>query len=146
MSEVWSQPARGVDIDRGAYVGDGTPAMAVKSNVEAPGVELEDCSDEQGTAGLVVTETERPSAARACRGAPLCVFDLGTGPLPSDTRATTECRPGVLWCVSAAASLFWQECDRYQDLAERFERNAVVTHPPSLSGRSGSPPCAAPGG
>ena len=70
MSEVWSQPARGVDIDRGAYVGDGTPAMAVKSNAEAPGVELEDCSDEQGTAGLVVTETERPSAARACRGAP----------------------------------------------------------------------------
>ena len=43
--------------------------------------------------------------------------------------------------MSAAATSFWQEYDRYHDLAERFERNIQITHPDSLSGRSGYYSC-----
>jgi len=39
--------------------------------------------------------------------------------------------------MSTAGAWFWQESDRYHDLAERFERNIEVTHPDSLTGRSG---------
>jgi len=37
--------------------------------------------------------------------------------------------------TSKPVSKFWQECDRYHDLAEAFTRDIVITHPNSLSGR-----------
>ncbi|WP_336023175.1 hypothetical protein [Halobellus salinisoli] len=43
--------------------------------------------------------------------------------------------------MSTAASSFWQEYDRYHDLAERFDRNIRITHPDSLTGRSGTHSC-----
>jgi hypothetical protein len=33
-------------------------------------------------------------------------------------------------------SNFWQECERYHDLAEAFTRDIVITHPSWFSGRS----------
>jgi len=36
---------------------------------------------------------------------------------------------------SSAVSKFWQNCDRYHDLAEEFTRNIEIVHPSSLSGR-----------
>lgn len=44
--------------------------------------------------------------------------------------------------MSAAPTSFWQDVDRYHDLAERFERNVAVTHPDILSRRSGTYSCA----
>lgn len=42
ITEAWSQLAQSVGgIERTAYVADGITAMAVKSNVSAPGTELE---------------------------------------------------------------------------------------------------------
>ena len=43
--------------------------------------------------------------------------------------------------MPSAAASFWQECDRYHTLTERFERSIDVTHPDSLSGRSGYYSC-----
>lgn len=40
ITEVWSQLAQSVDLERTAYVADGITAMAVRSNVEAPDTEL----------------------------------------------------------------------------------------------------------
>lgn len=31
--------------------------------------------------------------------------------------------------MSHYASRFWQSCDRYHDLAERYERDIEITHP-----------------
>jgi hypothetical protein len=45
INEVWSEFAQAVDIGRAAYVGEGISALAVKSNVEAPGVEVDSFSD-----------------------------------------------------------------------------------------------------
>jgi len=45
INEVWSEFAQAVDIGRAAYVGEGISALAVKSNVEAPGVEIDSFSD-----------------------------------------------------------------------------------------------------
>lgn len=42
INEAWSHLAQLVDLEKAAYVGDGIAAMAVKSNVEAPGTEVED--------------------------------------------------------------------------------------------------------
>jgi hypothetical protein len=47
INQVWSQLAQLVDIERAAYVGDGISAMAVESNVEAPGVAIESFTDRQ---------------------------------------------------------------------------------------------------
>lgn len=41
ITEVWSQLAQAVDIEKGAYVADGITAMAVESNVTAPGVDID---------------------------------------------------------------------------------------------------------
>lgn len=41
INEVWSELAQAVDIERVAYAGDRISTLAVKSNVEAPGVEIE---------------------------------------------------------------------------------------------------------
>jgi hypothetical protein len=43
--------------------------------------------------------------------------------------------------MSSAATSFWQESDRYHDLAERFERQIEITHPDYLTGRSGYYSC-----
>lgn len=43
--------------------------------------------------------------------------------------------------MSTAAAVFWQEDERYHELAERFQRGIEVTTPPSLSGRSGYYSC-----
>jgi hypothetical protein len=43
--------------------------------------------------------------------------------------------------VSTTAATFWRNCERYHDLAERFERNIEVTHPDRLTGRSGYYSC-----
>jgi hypothetical protein len=45
INEVWSHLAQIADIERAGYVGDGIAAMAVKSKVEAPGVDIEDFED-----------------------------------------------------------------------------------------------------
>ena len=37
--------------------------------------------------------------------------------------------------TSSAASRFWQDCDRYHDLAENFAQDIAVVHPDSRSGR-----------
>ena len=37
----------------------------------------------------------------------------------------------------STATWFWQECDRYHDLAKQVEQNVEITHPDRLSGRSG---------
>jgi hypothetical protein len=37
----------------------------------------------------------------------------------------------------AAAASFWEECERYHELAERFQRGIEITHPNRLTGRSG---------
>lgn len=42
INEVWSHFAEIVDLEKVGYVGDGIAAMAVKSNVEVPGTEIED--------------------------------------------------------------------------------------------------------
>lgn len=31
--------------------------------------------------------------------------------------------------MTSYVSRFWQECERYHDLAERYQRNIEVTHP-----------------
>ncbi|QKG92651.1 hypothetical protein DVK05_10515 [Halorubrum sp. Atlit-8R] len=36
-----------------------------------------------------------------------------------------------------AAASFWKECERYHELAERFQRGIRVTSPDRLTGRSG---------
>lgn len=41
MTDVWSELARSVDLERVGYVADGITAMAVRSNVEAPDTELD---------------------------------------------------------------------------------------------------------
>ena len=41
---------------------------------------------------------------------------------------------------SSAASRFWQNCERYHDLAERFARDIAVVHPGEISGRLRSCP------
>jgi hypothetical protein len=41
INEVWSELAQAVDIKKAAYVGEGISALAVKSNVEAPDVNIE---------------------------------------------------------------------------------------------------------
>lgn len=41
ITEVWSQLAQAVDIEKAGYVADGITAMAVTSNVTAPGVEVD---------------------------------------------------------------------------------------------------------
>lgn len=43
--------------------------------------------------------------------------------------------------VSTAATTFWRNCERYHDLAERFERHVEVTCPDRLTGRSGYYSC-----
>ena len=43
--------------------------------------------------------------------------------------------------MSTAAASFWQECDRYHDLAELFDHNIEITHPDRLTGRSGYYSC-----
>lgn len=43
--------------------------------------------------------------------------------------------------MSTAARSFWQECDRYHELAEQFERSIETTHPDYLTGRSGYYSC-----
>lgn len=46
-----------------------------------------------------------------------------------------ESTPSVRPPVSRHAAAFWQECDRYHGLAERFERNIEITHPGTMTGR-----------
>jgi hypothetical protein len=43
--------------------------------------------------------------------------------------------------MSATAGAFWQESDRYHDVAKRFEHNIEVTHLEYLTGRSGYYSC-----
>jgi hypothetical protein len=46
INEVWSELAQAVEIERAAYVGDGITALAVESNVDAPGVEVQAFNDQ----------------------------------------------------------------------------------------------------
>lgn len=32
---------------------------------------------------------------------------------------------------------FWQETERYHDLARRYEQNITIVHPPTVTGRTG---------
>ena len=45
MGEVWSDNGEYTGVDRIGFVGTGTTAMAVKSQVEVPGAEIESFSD-----------------------------------------------------------------------------------------------------
>jgi hypothetical protein len=49
-------------------------------------------------------------------------------------------RESELQYTGKAVSKFWQECDRYHDLAEQFARDIVITHPNGMSGRHPSCP------
>lgn len=46
INEVWSELAQAVNVERIAYAGERISMLAVKSNVEAPGVEIESFADQ----------------------------------------------------------------------------------------------------